>query len=76
MSTQLDSDKKTIPIFVNNKPVQLPGRESTGGAIKRAAGVPLDFILYGPKGNEIDNDEAIKIHPEEKFTAISGQDVS
>ena len=67
---------KAITILVNNKPVQLPDREVTGAEIKRSAGVPLQFKLYGPRGEEIADNEQVKTHPHEKFTAISGQDVS
>ena len=67
---------KTITIFVNNNPVTLPDREATGAEIKQAAGLPLEFKLYDHKGQEIDNETSIRVHPKEKFTAISGQDVS
>jgi hypothetical protein len=65
-----------VTIFVNNKEVELPDRYVTGVEIKQAAGIPLDFKLYGPKGDEIANEQKIEVHPKEKFTAISGQDVS
>jgi hypothetical protein len=65
-----------VTIFVNNKEVELPDRHVTGAEIKHAAGIPLDFKLYGPKGDEIANEQRIEAHPKEKFTAISGQDVS
>jgi hypothetical protein len=67
---------KSLTILVNNKPVDLPDRDTSGEEIKLAAGIPPDFKLYGPKGDEIPNEKAIRVHPNEKFTAISGQDVS
>ena len=67
---------KPVTISVNNQAVELPNRETTGEEIKNRAGVPPEFKLYNAKGEEIGNDEAIKVHPNEKFTAISGQDVS
>jgi len=68
--------RNPVTIVVNNKEVELPDRHVTGAEIKRAAGIPLDFKLYGPKGEEIANEQRIEVHPREKFTAISGQDVS
>jgi hypothetical protein len=67
---------KTVTILVNNRPVELPSRETTGAAIKQAAGIPLEFKLYGPHGDEIGDDDHLRVHPNERFTAISGQDVS
>jgi len=67
---------KTVTILVNNREVEIAGKETTGAVIKEAAGIPLDFKLYDPHGDEIANDQPIKIHQNERFTAISGQDVS
>ncbi len=67
---------KSVTVRVNNKAVELPDRHTTGAEIKRAAGIPLEFKLYGPKGEEIANEWELVVHPNEKFTAISGQDVS
>jgi hypothetical protein len=70
---------KPVTIVVNNKPVELPDRETTGGDIKRAARVPPEFTLYEKKGNElreVGNDEAIKVNKNDEFVAVSGQDVS
>lgn len=67
---------KTIEIFVNNKPVKIDDREVTGAEIKSAAGIDPSFKLYDRKGKEIRNDETVRVHAKEKFTAISGQDVS
>ncbi len=67
---------KTITITVNNREVEVPGKEVTGLEIKTAAGIPSHFHLYGPDGDEISNDEPVKVHNKQRFTAISGQDVS
>jgi multiubiquitin len=67
---------KTITIFVNNRPVEIEDRRITGAEIKAAADVPSEFKLFNAKGEEIANDTEIKVHPKERFTAISGQDVS
>lgn len=67
---------KTITIFVNNRPVEIDDREVTGAEIKQAADIPLSFKLYNHKGEEISNGTSLKVHQNEKFTAISGQDVS
>lgn len=74
--TETKAKPKTITIFVNNNPVTLPDRETNGAEIKEAAGIPLEFKLYGPKGQEVTNEKPIRVHRNERFTAISGQDVS
>lgn len=66
---------KEVAIFVNNRPVEVP-HEVTGAQIKQAAEVPADFKLYGPDGSEIADGQTIKVKHDERFTAISGQDVS
>lgn len=65
-----------VLILVNNRDVEVPGHEVTGAEIKHAAGVPDDFKLYGPNGSEIDDDRTVRVRRDERFTAISGQDVS
>jgi hypothetical protein len=67
---------KLVEILVNNRAVEVPGHEVTGAQIKQAAGVPDDFKLFGPDGEEIAGSETIKVKDHERFTAISGQDVS
>ncbi|MHB1538174.1 MAG: multiubiquitin domain-containing protein [Solirubrobacteraceae bacterium] len=62
--------------MVNNRAVDVPGHEVTGGQIKQAAGVPADFKLYGPDGHEIANQQTVEVKHYERFTAISGEDVS
>jgi hypothetical protein len=76
-TTPMTQEKtKTITVFVNNNPIDLPDREESGAEIKQAAGLPLEFTLYDPKGRAVSNGEEIRVHRNEKFTAISGQDVS
>lgn len=73
------SPSKSVTIEVNNKPVVVPKEELTGLEIKEAAGIPVDFTLYEKKGthlNEIGNDTLVKVHNNEAFVAVSGQDVS
>jgi hypothetical protein len=78
MNDQITTATKTKPIeiLVNNSPVSVPGHAETGASIKQAAGLPLDFSLYDPDGAAIGNEESIKVHHNERFIAISGQDVS
>lgn len=85
MSDKLDereeADKKDhkphpVSIKVNNRDVTVPDRDVTGGQIKQAADVPATFQLFGPKGDEVENDQRVRVHKNERFTAISGQDVS
>jgi hypothetical protein len=65
-----------VIISVNNKHVEVPGIDVTGLEIKQAAKVPEDFQLFNHKGAPVVDDEHIRVHKGEKFTAISGQDVS
>jgi hypothetical protein len=72
-------EQKPVKIFVNNRAVELSSREATGREIKAAAEVPADFTLYLEHGGnltEVSNDEVIKLHENERFRAVSGQDVS
>jgi hypothetical protein len=68
--------QKPVVIIVNRREVQIPDRDTTGAEIKAAAEVPPDFKLFDPHGNEIADDAVLHVHPHERFTAISGQDVS
>ncbi len=63
-------------ILVNNRPVTMPDDHATGGEIKAAAGIPPDFQLYDEKGREVASGQKVKLKDGERFTAISGQDVS
>ena len=65
-----------VTILVNRRDVTMPNDDVTGAEIKDAAKVPAAFKLFDPKGAEVANDERIHVHEHEKFTAISGQDVS
>lgn len=70
---------KPLIIVVNNRPVEMPDDEATGLEIKRQAGVPDDFTLYrehGGKLDEVADDERLKLHKDDRFRAVSGQDVS
>jgi len=74
-----DGPKGGVTIYVNNRPVEMPKREATGAEVKAAADVPSDFSLYIEQGGKlvpVEDDETIKIHPNERFRAVSGQDVS
>jgi hypothetical protein len=78
MSQESDatSHRKGVLIFVNNREVQMPSHEATGAEIKRHADVPQEFKLYGPDGEPIGDAKHVELHEHERFTAISGQDVS
>lgn len=76
MAAEHDKPKKTIRIFVNNQPVEMQEHNPTGAEIKKAAGIPPTFKLYTAEGKEVPNDKKVNIKADEKFTAISGQDVS
>jgi hypothetical protein len=73
---QFTTTPKAVQILVNNRPVEVPGHEVNGAQIKHAAEVPADFKLYGPDGTEITDAQTVKVKHDERFTAISGQDVS
>jgi hypothetical protein len=76
MTEDQDKHGKRITIFVNNQPVEMAKGRISGAEIKKAAGIPPLFKLYDAKGKEISDDKEIQIKDKEKFTAISGQDVS
>jgi hypothetical protein len=70
---------KPVTIEVNNRTVQMPDREATGTEIKHHAQVPAEFMLYREHGGKLEpvaDDETIKLHDNERFRAVSGQDVS
>jgi hypothetical protein len=74
-----EHEKKTITIYVNNRPVEIEHDDVSGAAIKAAAGVPADFTLFIERGGDlvaVSDDEQINVHPNERFRAVSGQDVS
>ena len=69
---------KDVTITVNNREIAVP-KETTGAEIKSLAGVPLDFQLFREEGdNEIlvADDEKIKVHKHQRFTASSTLDPS
>jgi hypothetical protein len=67
---------KPVVIFVNNREVTLRDDHATGIEIKAAANVPASFQLFDAKGREVDDNKRIRVHKGDRFTAISGQDVS
>jgi hypothetical protein len=73
---QFTTTPKEVRVLVNNRAVEVPGHEVTGTQIKHAAEVPADFKLYGPDGTEITDGQTVRVKHDERFTAISGQDVS
>ena len=87
-ATEQMEDKKhshPIEITVNERSVTLSQRDTTGLAIKQAAiaqGVPIkaDFVLQRelPNGGQqvVGDNDPIKVHPHERFTAIDRDDNS
>jgi hypothetical protein len=72
-------DHERVMIVVNNRDVEMPSRDATGAQIKHQANVPAEFILYREQGSKLDpvaDDETIRLHDNERFRAVSGQDVS
>jgi hypothetical protein len=67
---------RSVTVQVNRRDVVVPDDHVTGLQIKDAAKVPTTFKLFDPKGDEVANDTTIHVHAHERFTAISGQDVS
>jgi hypothetical protein len=70
---------KAVTIVVNNRDVEMPDRDATGAQIKLQAGIPADFMLYREHGGGLEpvaDDDAMKLHENERFRAVSGQDVS
>jgi hypothetical protein len=65
-----------VVISVNRKDVKVPGHDVTGLQIKEAAKVPIEFQLFDHKGAQVADGDTIRVHKDERFTAISGQDVS
>jgi hypothetical protein len=75
----------TVEITVNERPVVLQDKNTTGLEIKKAAiaqGVPIkeDFILQQelPNGGQrvIGDNDPVKVHPHDRFTAIDRDDNS
>ncbi len=66
----------SVTVLVNRRDVVLPDVHVTGLQIKQAVKVPETFKLFDPHGDEVTNDKTIRVHANERFTAISGQDVS
>jgi hypothetical protein len=71
-----DEHDHAVTVLVNRRDVTLPDDHVTGLQIKEAAQVPVSFKLFDPHGDEVADEQRIHIHNKERFTAISGQDVS
>lgn len=78
-------EDRKIEVIVNEKPVNLEGKEQTGLSIKESAiaqnvGIQLDFVLSiergGGKTELIGDNDPIKVHPHERFLAIPNDDNS
>lgn len=68
---EMGKPTRTVEIFVNTKPVQVPSKV-TGAEIKVAAKVPADFCLFRIEGHHeipVGNDELVQVHRHEKFIA-------
>jgi hypothetical protein len=75
--------KGEVDFFVNNSPVHLADRNSTGLGIKEAAiaqgvAIQLDFQLWrlesAHKRVQVANDEPITVHDHERFAANAPDD--
>jgi hypothetical protein len=65
---------RLVEIVVNNRPVSVP-QTTTGGEIKRLAGLSSEFNLFAIKGDHeiaVGNDEEIKVHKGQRFLACPG----
>ena len=75
----VETETRTITIFVNDKPLQFTSNSVTGSEIKSKAGVPSDSILYELRGENrvpIGDNEQIRIHENERFLDVPGGTVS
>lgn len=73
------SHDHSIEVIVNKKKVLLPSEQETGSQILAVAELPPDFQLFIEHGEELEPvayDQEIKVHKGERFTAVSGQEVS
>lgn len=67
-----------VSITVNNREVQVP-RDTTGAAIKAAAGVPADFELFRVQGSreiKVGDGQRVRVRPGERFIASPTLDPS
>lgn len=65
-----------IEIRVNKKKVTVYGHTQTGQGIKKAAGLPENFKLFDSHGHPVGDHEHVHVDADDRFTCISGQDVS
>ena len=84
-SADAHENTRDVTITVNNSPVILPQGKYTGLEIKEAAiaqganDVRPDFVLSVQRGNHYDvvgDTDAIQIHPNLDFVAVTGDDNS
>ncbi len=77
--------EEQVVVSVNGRPVTLTKGKLTGLEIKQAAiaqGVPIElsFVLQqelpNGKGRVIGDQDAVEVHPHERFTAIANDDNS
>lgn len=74
-----ENHDKQIEVLVNKKKVLLPSEHETGAQILAIAELPADFQLFIEHGEELEPvapDQEIEVHQEERFRAVSGQEVS
>jgi hypothetical protein len=78
-------ERREFDITVNERPVQMAGREHTGAQIKAAAiaqGVDIksDFVLSVELGHKktkvVGDDETVKLKQHERFVAVADDDNS
>ena len=75
----VETETRTITIFVNDKSLQFSSNLVTGSEIKSKADVPSDSILYELRGDNrvpIGDSEQIRIHENEHFLDVPGGTVS
>jgi hypothetical protein len=79
-----DKPTKAITVTVNNREVLFQDREATGMEIKTTAigqGLPIqpDFALFEERGSNlkpIGDGETVKLHPNQRFRAVTPDDNS
>ena len=79
-----EQNQKPVTILVNEKPVKLPGDETTGKKIKQAAidqgvAIKIEFNLFKVEGNKqhpVADAQEIEVHENERFRAVAPDDNS
>ena len=75
----VETETRTITIFVNDRSVQFNSDLVTGSEIKSRAGIASDSILYELRGDNrvpVGDSEQIRIHENEHFLDVPGGTVS